>query len=82
MTVKKSTYSCLSLIRNLSKHCKLYAEPFDPEAPFDSNTASDDEIAEWMDRVMMWAAENDKEGFQIETRALIGFWAHYDNLMS
>ena len=69
VTVKESTCSCLSLIWNLSKHCKLYADPFDPEAPFDSNTASDDEIVDWIDRVMMWADENDKEGFQIETRA-------------
>ena len=81
MTVKESIYSCLSLIWNLSKHCKLYAEPFDPEAPFDANTASDYEVMDWMDRVSLWAAENDKEGFQIDTRGLIGWWAFSDNLI-
>ena len=59
-------------VRNLFKHCKMYAEPFDPEASINVETASDTEVENWMDNVTKWAEENDKEGFQIETRTFIG----------
>ena len=50
----------------------MYAEPFDPEASINVETASDTEVENWMDNVTKWAEENDKEGFQIETRTFIG----------
>ena len=59
----------------------MYAEPFDPEASFNAITASDAEVENWMDRVTEWAKENDKEGFQIDTRVFIGSWAFFDNLI-
>ena len=43
----------------------MYKEPFDPDAPFDVDTASELEVLEWMNSVTAWAEENEKEGFQI-----------------
>ena len=59
----------------------MYAEPFDPEASFNAETASDTDVMEWMDKVTKWAEENDKEGFQIDIHAFIGTWAFSDNLI-
>ena len=59
-------------VRNLPKHCKMYAEPFDPEASINVETASDTEVENWMNNVKKWAEENDKERFQIDTHAFIG----------
>ena len=59
----------------------MYAEPFDPEAPFNAETASDTEFKNWMDNVNSWAEENDKEDFQIDTRAFIGYWGFSVNFI-
>ena len=59
----------------------MYKEPFDPDAPFDIDTASELEVLEWMNSVTAWAEENEKEGFQINARSLIGRWAFSDNLI-
>lgn len=47
--------------RNRLKHCKMYKEPFDPDAPFDVNTATEFETVMWMDDLNTWATENDKD---------------------
>ena len=56
------------------KHCKIYRDPFDIDAPFDVSSASEAEVNEYMDNLMMWSAENNYVSFQVDQvrRSLIG----------
>ena len=61
------------------KHCKIYRDPFDIDAPFDVSSASEAEVNEYIDNLVMWSAENNYVSFHVDQvrRSLIGS-SHWD----